>query len=243
MKIPLATRSTIYFQIISVVSGGFLALAANAATPTPTLTIGATPPEGATILFDGSNQDAWASQMNRQWEQIDGPADWKITPEGWLEVVPGTGSLISKAHFGDFKMHLEFRLPEDDINGGVFIMARYEFGIKASKEGGSECGAFENLKKKIDPNTIADAEPNEWQSVDIDFSAPRFDANGALIENARATVLFNGIVIHDNVELGPRKGAAKRLGDAPEGPLMLQEHGSAYQFRNIWVLDRTAPGE
>lgn len=178
--------------------------------------------------------------MDRQWEQADGPADWQITPEGWLEAVPGAGSLISRERFRDFRMHLEFRLPEGNVNGGVYIMARYELGISASEDGGSRCGGFDNLAEKRVPRVRADLGTNEWQSIDIDFRAPRVDANGTPIENARATVRFNGLVIHENVELGPRKGAAKRLGDAPEGPLMLQEHGSAYQFRNIWILDQTA---
>jgi hypothetical protein len=52
-------------------------------------------------------------------------------------------------------------------------------------------------------------------------------------------VRLNGVTIHDEVELGPRRGAAKRLRDATTAPLMLQEHGTAYQFRNIWIVDRS----
>jgi hypothetical protein len=77
--------------------------------------------------------------------------------------------------------------------------------------------------------------------LDVEFRAPRLDKHGATKENARATVWLNGQLIHDNVELGPRKGAAKRLVDAAVAPLMLQEHGEAYQFRNIWIIDRSKP--
>lgn len=195
------------------------------------------PPPSAVILFDGSNQDAWLSQMDRKWEESDGPADWRITPEGWLEVVPGAGSLITKELWSDFHLHFEFRLPPSAVNGGVFLLGRYEFGISASPSGQSRCGAFDNLRQKVRPNTQADREPNEWQIVDVEFRAPRFDDAGKLAENARATVNFNGVTVHDNVELGPRKGAAKRLGDSANGPIMLQDHGSTHWFRNIWIVD------
>jgi hypothetical protein len=200
------------------------------------------PPKGAIILFDGTNQDAWLSQANKKWEESDGPADWKITEDGALEVVPNAGSLISRERFGDFKLHFEFRLPEGDVNGGVFLLARYEFGIKANagEPAGTQCGAFENLKQPVPPAAKVLSKPGEWQVVDIDFRAPRFDATGKLTAKARATAHLNGVLIHDDVELGDRKGAAKRLGDAPDGPIMLQDHGEAYQFRNIWILKQPA---
>jgi hypothetical protein len=201
-----------------------------------------TPPRGAIVLFDGGNLDAWVSQKDRQWEDSDGPADWKILKGGTLEVVPGTGSLITKKQFRDFKLHLEYRLTNEKTNGGVFLMARYELGIKNGEGNGNDpqygC-AFENLQKPLRPIAPALKPGAEWQTLDVDFRAPRLDASGKISENARATVLLNGIKIHDNVELGPRKGAAKRLGDASTGPVMLQEHGTAYEFRNIWIVQHS----
>ncbi len=227
--------------LIGGTSGVGWAIAAEKAGPeSNSPTLGAPPPNGAVVLFDGKDQSAWSSQMNRQWEEVDGPADWKITPEGWLEVVPGAGSLISKQRFGDFQLHFEFRLPPADVNGGVFLLARYELGISSSIQGGSRCGGFDNLKQKLSPSKRADRAPNEWQSMDVDFRAPRFDAASKVIEQSRATVRFNGVTIHDDVELGPRKGAAKRLGDSSDGPIMLQEHGATHWFRNIWIVDRSA---
>ena len=214
--------------LIAWTSGLGWAIEADTIVPgSPSPTLNAPPPKDAVVLFDGKDQNAWASQMNRVWEEVDGPADWKITPEGWLEVVPGAGSLISKQRWGDFQLHLEFRLPPSDINGGVFLMSRYELGISSSSDSGSHCGGFDNLKQKLNPSERADRRTNEWQTMDVDFRAPRFDAAGKVVEQARATVKFNGVTIHDDVELGPRKGAAKRLGDAATGPLMLQEHGSS----------------
>lgn len=239
MTAPLI-RLTFCIVIGATIGGVRLPISACGATPAPSPTIGAAPPSRAVVLFDGTNQDAWLSQMDRHWEDSDGPADWKITPEGWLEVVPGAGSLISKQRWSDFQLHFEFRLPPSDVNGGVFILARYELGISTSADGRSRCGGFDNLRERIRPAVRADRGPNEWQAVDVDFRAPRFDDTGKVVENARATVQFNGVTIHDNVELGPRKGAAKRLGDSPDGPIMLQEHGSAHWYRNIWIVDRTA---
>ena len=216
--------------------------AADRASSTST----AAPPRGAVVLFDGRNLDAWLSQKDRQWEDSDGLADWTILKDGSLEVVPGSGSLITKKRFGDIKLHVEFRLPHEKTNGGVFLMARYELGIKNGERNGNApqfgC-AFENLQKPLRPAAPALKPGAQWQVLDVDFHAPRLDSAGETSENARATVFLNGIKIHDNVELGPRKGAAKRLGDAATGPLMLQEHGTAYQFRNIWLLDRSNSAE
>jgi hypothetical protein len=190
------------------------------------------------VLFDGTKLDAWSSQKAKSWEEADGPADWKILEAGVLEVVPGAGSLITKQRFGDIKLHVEYRLPEPNTNGGVFLMCRYELGIKNAAGNDPQPGvAFENLQKPIRPTTSALKPGSEWQVLDVDFRAPRLEGEQKAVENARATVVLNGKTIHDNVELGPRKGAAKRLGDVTEAPLMLQEHGTRYQFRNIWVVD------
>jgi len=204
-------------------------------------TLKAPPPAGTIVLFDGSNLDAWTSQRDRKWEDADGPADWIIRPDGSLEVVPAAGSLITKRQFGDCKLHLELRLLGKETNGGIFMMCRYELGVKdAGANEQAHIGAFENLRNSIRHSKNGVTNDRDWQSLDVEFRAPRLDEKGRTIDNARATVWLNGGLIHDDVELGPRKGAAKRLGDAATAPLMLQEHGAAYQFRNIWILDQAA---
>lgn len=200
-----------------------------------------TPPKNAVVLFDGSNLDSWARQKPKKWEEPDGPAQWKILEQGQMEVVPASGSVITKRKFGDMKLHLEFRLLGGKTNGGVYLQSRYEININEAhgESSGSPCGEFANLAKPIAPLKRAALPPLHWQTLEVDFRAPRFDENEKLTELARATVFLNGEIIHDNVELGKRKGAAKRLGDAATGPLMLQEHGVAYQFRNIWIVDKS----
>ncbi|HZZ27075.1 MAG TPA: DUF1080 domain-containing protein [Pirellulales bacterium] len=213
---------------------------ADAATPVESSTLNVQPPKNAIVLFDGSNLDAWAKQKTKDWEASDGPAAWKILSDGVLEVVPGMNCIITKKKFSDFKLHIEFRLLGPKTNGGIFLMTRYELGIneKFGDAEGTPCGTFENVVPAIKPSKIAALPPEQWQTFDVDFRAPRLGADGKTTENARATVKFNGILIHDNVELGERKGASKRLPDVTSAPLMLQEHGTAYQFRNIWIVEQ-----
>ena len=203
-------------------------------------TLDQAPPAGAIVLFDGTGVEAWASQKAKDWLNIDGPADdWHLLPGGRLEAVPGAGSLITRQSFGDCTVHLEFRLLGEPTNSGVYLMSRYEIGIADTyaRPERVPCGSFGNLKNA--PPALADAAgpPRQWQTLDVVFRAPRLKPDGSLAEEARATVRLNGVLIYDEVALGARKGAASRLGDAATGPLMLQEHGTALQFRNIWVVE------
>jgi hypothetical protein len=193
-------------------------------------------PDGAIVLFDGKNLDQWAKKAGKDWLKEDGPAEWKLDPqESAVEVVPGTDCLITHQKFGDFRLHLEFKTLGVKTNSGVYLQTRYEVNI--SEQGGSPSGSLDNCtdkskRPKVDPSKGA----NEWQTLDIDFRAPRFDASGAKTQPARATVAVNGTKIYENQELDAPHGAAGRLGEAPTGPLMLQEHGTPLRFRNIWIV-------
>src|SRR5262249_23398990 len=101
---------------------------------------------------------------------------------------------------------------------------------------------FDNCTENARPRLRPCRPPLEWQTFDIDFRAPRFDGSGNKVAKARATVFFNGVKIYDNQELDRPHGAAGRLGEAPRGPFMLQEHGMPVQFRNIWVVETDANG-
>ncbi len=228
--------------LVTVAFAVFVASAVAADSEQPSAasaTLKSPPPKGAVVLFDGSNLDHWAKQKTKEWETADGPAEWKILPDGVLEVVPGANSIITRQKFKDFKLHLEFRILEPKTNGGVFLMSRYELDINGNygDSPGGLCGTFDNLAEPVKASTAAALPTGQWQTMDLEFRAPRLD-NGKLKEKARATVLLNGVKIHDNVELGDRKGAAKRLGDAPSAALMLQEHGTPYQLRNIWLVEQ-----
>src|SRR5262249_45433999 len=202
-------------------------------------TEGAKPPAGAIVLFDGSNLDAWAKKNGKSWLEEDGPAKWKILSDGVLEVVPDTDCIITHKKFGDCHLHVEFRTLGKPSNSGVFLEDRYEANINETYGAltGTPNGGFDNCTDKAEPKTRPCFPPLAWQTFDIDFTPPKFDAGGTKTAGARATVLFNGVKIYENQELDVPHGAAARLGEAPTGPLMLQEHGMPLQFRNIWLVE------
>ena len=214
----------------------------HAAAPAPASTLGAPPPEGAIVLFDGKNMDAWTHHKPKQWLTPDVASRWKITKEGALELVPGTGSLISKQLFGDMKLHIEFRTMVTPTNSGVYLQTRYEIKMNETHGDTSEkakpCGYFANCDAGPLPSVNAALPKGEWQTLDVEFRAPRFDKSGKTkTESARATVILNGVKIYDNQELGAPRLAAGKLGEAARGPLYLKEHGDLIQFRNIWLVD------
>ncbi len=208
-------------------------------------TLGAVPPAGAVVLFDGRNLDAFANKKGKEWLVEDGPAPWKIV-DGALEVVPGTGGgIITHQKFGDCRVHAEFRTLGAPSNSGLYLQTRYEVNINETygQLTGTPNGGLDNCTPKgTTPKIRASRPPREWQTLDIDFRAPRFDAAGTKIAAARATVRLNGVKIYDEQELNQATGAAGRLGEAPTGPLMLQEHGMPVQFRNVWVVETPRAG-
>lgn len=208
-------------------------------------TLGATAPQNAIVLFDGSDLSQWGKLEPKAWTESSGEATEtaRLVPGRRLELYPEkgkNGSIITKQVFADCHLHLEFRLLGEVTNGGVYMMSRYEFNIKDSygQGKGASTGAFGNIQTPAypDPEMNYALPPMVWQTMDIDFTAPRFDVAGKKISNARATMYLNGELIYENAEIESLKGAAGRLGETTEGPIYLQEHGTAYQFRNIWIV-------
>ena len=200
-------------------------------------TLGAKPPAGAVVLFSGGSFAGWTKKKGKDWLSHDGPPPWTLTADGAMEVVPGSDSIITEREFGDCRLHLEFRTLGTPTNSGVYLLARYEIDINESfgRTDGNPCGSLGNCST-VKPSLRAGRAPLEWQTLDIDFKAPRFDAAGKKIAPARATVVLNGVTLYADQELDAPKGAAGRLGEAPTGPLLLQEHGAPLQFRNIWLV-------
>ena len=192
------------------------------------------PPKGAVILFDAKDLSKWQKYPGG------GAAAWKLV-DGAMEVAGG--DIITKDKFRDMKLHLEFMPPympdahgQARGNSGVFVMDNYEvqvldsYGLPRLEVG--DCAAL--YSKKV-PDKNAAKPPAQWQTYDIDFHAPRFDASGKKTANARITVYWNGQKVHDNVELeGPLPGGS---GERPEGGgVRLQDHGNPVRYRNIWVV-------
>ena len=185
------------------------------------------------VLFDGSDFSQWVAERN-------GPVRWEIE-DGTMRVVPRTGGIMTKDNYRDFKMHLEFKLPElapnvrgqARANSGVYIQRRYEVQILDSyglEPQNNDCGAIYQFKA---PDKNACAKPEEWQTYDITFQAARYEGDRK-IENARITVVQNGILIHDDVEVPNKTGAGRPEGPDP-APILLQEHSNTVWFRNIWI--------
>ena len=221
---------------------------AHPATPVPA-TLGAKAPAGAVVLFDGKDLNAWAKKAGKDWLKEDGPAKWKLVAPldglgaggGAVEVVPASDSLISHRKFGDIRLHAEFRTLGAPTNSGIYFQTRYEVDINETfgRTDGSPCGNLGNCTPKGTlPKARASRAPLEWQTLEVEFRAPRFDAAGKKTAKARATVLLNGDELYRDQELDLPTGAAGRLGEAATGPLMLQEHGMPIQFRNIWVVEQ-----
>ncbi len=186
-------------------------------------TLGAKPPEGAIVLFDGSSANHFE--------------EGEMTEEGLL--LAGTAS---KMAFGDHALHVEFRTPFKPFargqargNSGVYLQSRYEcqvldsFGLKGLD---NECGGIYQIQA---PKVNMCLPPLSWQTYDIEFTAARYDAKGEKTRNARITIKHNGTVIHDDLELP--HGTPGRLPEGPEkAPLYLQGHGNPVTYRNIWVM-------
>ena len=187
-------------------------------------TIGAKPPAGAIVLFDGSSAD-----------NFDGG---KLTMGDLL-----AADCSSKEKLGSHKMHLEFRTPfkpsaRDQARGnsGVYLQSRYEcqvldsFGLDGKN---NECGGIYSI---AEPAVNACFPPLTWQTYDIDFTNSVWE-DGKKVKNARVTIRHNGIVIHDDVEL--THGTPGRLPEAAEpAPLYLQGHGNPVVYRNIWMTKK-----
>lgn len=186
-------------------------------------TLGAKPPKGAVVLFDGGSADAWTNGHTEE--------------RGLL--MPGTKS---KQSFTNFTAHLEFLLPfkplgrgQDRGNSGVYLQDRYEvqvldsFGLKGED---NECGA---LYSQAAPSVNMCYPPLTWQTYDIQFKTAQFDAAGAKTKGAVVTIRHNGVTIFDKHEIkGPTPGGKKE--DASGGPLQLQGHGNPVFYRNVWVV-------
>lgn len=215
--------------------------------PAATFSQSAPAPEGATILFDGKDLAKWQDAQGKE-------ARWKVQ-DGFMEVTQGTGNIRTKDSFGDFQLHLEFATPADAKgdgqnrgNSGVMINGMYEIQVLDSYQNKTypdgQAGA---IYGQAPPLVNACKPPGEWQSYDIIFEVPRWDAQGKLTKPANVSVLHNGILIHHKHEL---LGATDGIGGVPHKSLSryaqthdpkvfieLQDHGHPVRYRNIWLRE------
>ncbi len=221
-----------------VVTPGAAALASNAAAPSD-----------AIILFDGKNLDQWVSAQDKS------PAKW-IVAEGVVTVNKAAGNIETRRAFKNYQLHLEWKVPEGITgsgqlrgNSGLFLAstgpedAGYELQILDSYNNATYVnGMAGSIYKQAIPLANPMRKPGEWQTYDVIWTAPTFNADGSLKSPAYVTVLFNGVLVQNHFEL---KGETRYIGQPfykkyDEAPIKLQAHGdpsAPISFRNIWVRE------
>ncbi len=217
--------------------------------PPPDRPPAADPPPGALVLI-GSGDEA-----TRQLRRLDGSAPhWRLNALGELEVsLSGgginAGDLVSREKFGDCFVHIEWLSPaggdrkkQTNGNSGIKLQSRYEVQIMNTPGAGdgspprfNEAGA---IYRQRPPDRNASLGAGVWQTYEIRFRAPRWDGERK-VANARMSLWWNGVLVHDDVEVKDKTGASPT--EAPgEHPLLLQAHDSRaigpVRFRNVWVV-------
>lgn len=194
-------------------------------------------PSDAIVLFDGKDLKAWesASGDELQWEIVDGE----------LQVVPGSGNVKTKQYFGDCQLHIEFKSPDpenyngqDRGNSGIFLQSRYEIQVLDADNNDTYVnGMVGSIYKQKAPLVNAYTKNGDWQVYDIYWKAPRFGMEDELLSPAVVTVVLNGVVVQNNQVLSGDTPYVGFPQYEPHGllPLMLQDHGTAVRFRNIWI--------
>jgi Domain of Unknown Function (DUF1080) len=199
---------------------------------------------------DGAKPGTWFTTTGIRWERLLAPTHLIARPEPGGVILNGpegrTVNLVTDGKFGDIALYVEFMLAKGS-NSGVYLGGLYEVQVfdswgstepmKSSDGGGiyhrwiNEQGVGGSA-----PSRNASRRPGEWQSYQIWFRAPRFDATGKKLQNAKfIRVLFNGLSIQENVEVDGPTRAGMEIPEAAINPIMLQGDHGPVAFRNIYM--------
>jgi hypothetical protein len=192
------------------------------------------PPSDAIVLFDGQDLSQWEAGN-----------DW-IVKDGYA--ISAKHDIHTKRGFGDCQLHVEWATPEkveghgqERGNSGVFMMGIYEIQILDSYDNATYFdGQAASIYKQRPPLVNACRKPGQWQSYDIVFEAPRFNAAGKLLRPGFVTILQNGVLVQNHTQI---LGASswdrppKYTAHAAKLPVALQFHGNPIRFRNIWIRE------
>jgi hypothetical protein len=204
-------------------------------------------PADAVVLFDGTDVSKWVA-LNGE------PTKW-IVKDGAMECVPGSGYIRTLQCFGDAQVHVEFATPakpegssQGRGNSGFFLGGtRYEIQVLDSYQNNTYAdGSCASIYNQYPPLVNASRKPGEWQTYDVVWTAPRFDAQGQLASAPRITLFHNGVLVQNHVDLIGETGWLERapFRAHPEKlPISLQDHGNPVRFRNIWVRELGRPGK
>lgn len=205
--------------------------------------VNGTPPSDAIVLFDGSNFDEWVMTNDST------AVVWHLNDDKSMSVKDKSGLIQTKRNFGDIQLHIEWRSPAD-INGenqsransGVFLQGLYEVQVLDNNDNPTYTnGQVGSIYKQSVPLVMASVPTGEWNAYDIIYHAPEFNADGGKIKSGTITVMHNGVLVQDHVEI---KGSTEYIGWPKnnahgKAPIHLQDHGdnSRVSFRNIWVRE------
>ena len=215
---------------------------------------GASHKENAVSLLNGKNLDGWTAQWEGNLWKVAGDVSVNeqnnkvfIIKDGEGIIVNGdkgnTTNLVSEYQHGDCHLSIEFNVPKGS-NSGVYFQGLYEIQVfdsyGKSEVEFSDCGGIYARYKDNQtyeghpPMKNASKAPGEWQKFEVTFRAPRFDADGKKIENAKfVKVVHNGVTVHENVEVTGRTRASMNREESLKGPLMLQGDHGPVAYRNI----------
>lgn len=217
---------------IALSGGGELELARVAKT-SPTQ--GLKPPAAAVVLMP--YEEGKPSNIN-EWN-----GQWQIMDDGSIQV-NATGDLRTKREFGDMILHLEYKPPyktdargQGRGNSGVYLQDRYEVQVLDSFGWPPRDNEAGGIYQVAVPKANAALPPTEWQTYDMTFRAPRFNADGSVKTPATVTAYLNGQLIHDNVQI-PKPTGGGAPNNVAKGALRLQDHQNPVRFRNIWVVEK-----
>jgi hypothetical protein len=199
--------------------------------------------------FEHPEKGVWTTAGAVYWNGINRPNELLVQPGNGTRIVNGRKGAISNIltteKFGDVELYLEFLIPAKS-NSGVYLEGLYEvqvfdsFGVEHPKS--SDCGGIYErwINEKgvggTPPRVNASRRPGEWQSYQVWFQTPRFDASGKKTANAKfLRVLQNGILIHENVEVDGPTRSGLDIPEAAKNPLMLQGDHGPVAYRNIYI--------
>jgi hypothetical protein len=199
-------------------------------------------PSDAVVLYDGSSTDAFVG--------VDGGRCTWESKDGVMTV--GKGFIVSKLHFRDAQLHVEFMVPTEQAgNSGVYIHGHYELQI--SDTAGSTKPDKEmigSLYRFTPPLVNAGRKAHEWQVYDIVFRAPRYNEQGKISEPGSVTAFLNGVLVQNGTTFSdPRSPYTpyvykntpytarilESLKRTDTGPLYLQDHQSPVKYRSVWI--------
>ena len=200
-------------------------------------------PSDAIILFDGSDFDGW--EMSNDSSEV----VWHLNDDKSMTVKDKTGDIQTKQKFGDVQLHIEWRSPaevqregQNRGNSGIFLSGLYEVQVLDNNDNETYVnGQVASIYKQHVPLAKASVPTGDWNTYDIIYHAPEFNSEGGKIKSGTITVIHNGVLVQDHVEI---KGTTPYIGwpkNPPhgKGPLKLQDHGdnSRVSFRNIWIRE------